>query len=234
MQPVPNYDYYSEWDKFNVDEELERLDAEEKKSAQKVVSPQFNCWELREHQSSNLISECQYLEVQFSRQVELHQAHITEIVASAPIPAGGGKTERERRALATREKEKGNEAFKAKEYKEAIVYYTRSLELCEDATVFANRAATDIKLMKWTEAEVDCDACLRLQPGNLKALFRRGVARIALGRCEEAVADLEEVALARSSHADMNPRIDAKRHLGQFVRGRFSRTILQTVKRRRS
>jgi hypothetical protein len=36
MQPVPNYDYYSEWDKFNVDEELERLDAEEKKSAQKV------------------------------------------------------------------------------------------------------------------------------------------------------------------------------------------------------
>ena len=43
MQPVPNYDYYSEWDKFNVDEELERLDAEEKKSAQKVVSPRFNC-----------------------------------------------------------------------------------------------------------------------------------------------------------------------------------------------
>ena len=36
MQPVPNYDYYSEWDKFNVDEELARLDAEEKKSAQKV------------------------------------------------------------------------------------------------------------------------------------------------------------------------------------------------------
>ncbi len=42
MQPVPNYDYYSEWDKFNVDEELERLDAEEKKSAQKVSEyPQY-------------------------------------------------------------------------------------------------------------------------------------------------------------------------------------------------
>jgi hypothetical protein len=35
--------------------------------------------------------------------------------------AAGGKSERERRALATREKEKGNEAFKAKEYKEAVV-----------------------------------------------------------------------------------------------------------------
>ena len=37
------------------------------------------------------------------------------------LQAAGGKSERERRALATREKEKGNEAFKAKEYKEAVV-----------------------------------------------------------------------------------------------------------------
>jgi hypothetical protein len=35
-----------------------------------------------------------------------------------------------------------------------------------------------------------------MQPGNLKALFRRGVARNALGRCEDAVVDLEEVPLS--------------------------------------
>ena len=35
-----------------------------------------------------------------------------------------------------------------------------------------------------------------MQPSNLKALFRRGVARNALGRCEDAVVDLEEVPLS--------------------------------------
>ena len=42
------------------------------------------------------------------------------------LQAAGGKSERERRALATREKDKGNEAFKAKEYKEAVVCALRN------------------------------------------------------------------------------------------------------------
>lgn len=40
-----------------------------------------------------------------------------------------------------REKDKGNEAFKAMDYKEAIVYYTNSLEYSPIAASYNNRAA---------------------------------------------------------------------------------------------
>jgi hypothetical protein len=35
-------------------------------------------------------------------------------------------TEQEKGLVANREKDKGNEAFKANDYEEAVVYYTRS------------------------------------------------------------------------------------------------------------
>lgn len=39
----------------------------------------------------------------------------------------------------------------------------------------------------WSEAEADCTAALQLEPGNVKALVRRGAARLELGNAEGAV-----------------------------------------------
>ena len=50
-------------------------------------------------------------------------------------------TEEERVFRATKEKEKGNEAYRAQDYEEAIVYYTNSLMLQPTAASFNNRAA---------------------------------------------------------------------------------------------
>jgi hypothetical protein len=43
---------------------------------------------------------------------------------------------------ADKEKCKGNEAFAAGSYEEALVYYTRSIQLMPNAAAFNNRALT--------------------------------------------------------------------------------------------
>ena len=52
-----------------------------------------------------------------------------------------GITEQERAFRAVREKDKGNDAFRIGDYKESLVYYTRSLTLQPTAAAFNNRAA---------------------------------------------------------------------------------------------
>lgn len=56
----------------------------------------------------------------------------------------------ERQLRAVREKEKGNEAFNAKDYEEAIVYYTNSLSYEPMAASYNNRAAAGkLYVMTW-------------------------------------------------------------------------------------
>ncbi|CAJ1348759.1 unnamed protein product [Effrenium voratum] len=60
--------------------------------------------------------------------------------------------------------------------------------LCE-----LNAAACLLKLEKWRDAEAVCNAILRANPANEKALFRRGKALLALGDSARASADLRKV-----------------------------------------
>ncbi|KAL5035511.1 hypothetical protein BDV3_005417 [Batrachochytrium dendrobatidis] len=90
------------------------------------------------------------------------------------------------------EKEKGNEYFKRKNFKRAVQCYTKSIELNPADTVpIINRAMAHIKLFNWVKAESDCSLGLEIQPKNVKALWRRGIARRELGKFELALQDLE-------------------------------------------
>lgn len=106
-----------------------------------------------------------------------------------------GAPARERRWAAAREKEKGNELFKAREYRSAIEAYDVSIAL--DATTpapFANRAAAYMKLRRWSDAARDCDAALALDPENFKALLRRGACVLEANEedaASRALADFE-------------------------------------------
>ncbi|OBZ71398.1 RNA polymerase II-associated protein 3 [Grifola frondosa] len=93
-------------------------------------------------------------------------------------------------STAQEEKDKGNAAFKAGDFPTAIGHYTAAI-LADPAnpTFPLNRAAAYLKLGKNEDAERDCDAVLKLDRANVKALFRRGQARAALQKLREAEAD---------------------------------------------
>ena len=75
------------------------------------------------------------------------------------------------RAWATQERIKGNEAYKVRDYKQALKKYDSALELDEsDAEAFGNRAAVQMQLKQWTKAEADCSLALRLRPECLHHL----------------------------------------------------------------
>ncbi|KAG6815326.1 hypothetical protein H0H87_002938 [Tephrocybe sp. NHM501043] len=89
------------------------------------------------------------------------------------------------------EKEKGNAAFKAGDFPTAIGHYSAAIIADgEDYTFPLNRAAAYLKLGKNEDAERDCTTVLELSALNAKALFRRGQARFALEKLEEASTDL--------------------------------------------
>ena len=104
----------------------------------------------------------------------------------------------------------GNAAFKAGDYPAAIGHYTTAiLADRNDSTYPLNRAAAYLKLGKCVpilnpkinkiqhlvltlvvhrneDAERDCSTVLDLGKNNVKGLFRRGQARVALGKLLDA------------------------------------------------
>lgn len=98
------------------------------------------------------------------------------------IPADAGA----RHALAMREKDKGNECYRAGDLDEAAVYYSRSLTVDEIAATRNNRAMVYIKLKKFRPALEDTERVLAVEPQNVKALVRKASALVGLGQKAEA------------------------------------------------
>jgi tetratricopeptide (TPR) repeat protein len=89
--------------------------------------------------------------------------------------------ELERKKTAEDERLKGNEFMKTKEFSEAVACYSKSIEIDpEQPFTFANRAMAFLKLKEYKRAIEDADVALRLKPGYLKAVHRRGKAYLAL------------------------------------------------------
>jgi len=94
-------------------------------------------------------------------------------------------------------KEEGNEAFKIGKIPQAIEAYTRALNLSTDsaekATIYSNRAACYVQLYEPSKVVSDCSECLNIQPNNVKALIRRGLAYESLEKYKLALEDLQKV-----------------------------------------
>ncbi|XP_074842966.1 sperm-associated antigen 1 isoform X1 [Carettochelys insculpta] len=104
-----------------------------------------------------------------------------------------GMTRKEKKFIANREKEKGNEAFATGDYKEAVTYYTRSISVLPTVAAYNNRAQAEIKLQNWHNAFQDCEKVLNLEPGNLKALMRHATVHKHLQNFQAAKEDLTKV-----------------------------------------
>uniref|UniRef100_A0A452F694 Sperm-associated antigen 1 n=1 Tax=Capra hircus TaxID=9925 RepID=A0A452F694_CAPHI len=134
--------------------------------------------------------ECAKLDEDKERTVINNKSHLSKIETRLDT---AGLTEKEKDFLATREKEKGNEAFKSGDYEEAVKYYTRSLSVLPTVAAYNNRAQAEIKLQNWNSAFQDCEKVLELEPGNLKALLRRATTYKHQNKFQEAIEDLNKV-----------------------------------------
>ncbi|GMJ12920.1 ARABIDOPSIS THALIANA TRANSLOCON AT THE OUTER MEMBRANE OF CHLOROPLASTS 64-V, outer membrane 64 [Hibiscus trionum] len=89
-------------------------------------------------------------------------------------------------------KEKGNAAFKGKQWNKAVNYYTEAIKLNgTNATYYNNRAAAYLELGCFQQAEEDCNKAISLDKKNVKAYLRRGTARESLLCYKEALQDFK-------------------------------------------
>ncbi|CAJ1061454.1 sperm-associated antigen 1 [Xyrichtys novacula] len=102
-------------------------------------------------------------------------------------------SQQEKLLLADHEKDKGNEAFRANDYEEAVVYYSRSLSIVPTVAALNNRAQAEIYLKHWQNAMRDCQEVLKLEPGNVKALLRRATVYYHMDKFQLAAEDLRLV-----------------------------------------
>ena len=70
------------------------------------------------------------------------------------------------------------------------------------AALKLNRAMCHLKLEKWADADKDCREVLEKDPANLKALFRRGKAKLALDDWVEAKALFKKALAIDASNKD--------------------------------
>ncbi|XP_044905830.1 sperm-associated antigen 1 isoform X2 [Felis catus] len=135
--------------------------------------------------------ECSKIDEDYKEKAVINnKSHLSKIETRIDT---AGLTEKEKTSLATREKEKGNEAFKSGDYEEAVMYYTRSISVLPNVVAYNNRAQAELKLQNWNSAFQDCEKVLELEPGNLKALLRRATTYKHQNKLQEAIEDLNKV-----------------------------------------
>ncbi|XP_068641600.1 outer envelope protein 64, mitochondrial [Aristolochia californica] len=89
-------------------------------------------------------------------------------------------------------KEKGNAAFKGRQWNKAVNFYTEAIKLnSTNATYHCNRAAAYLELGCFQQADADCTQALSLDKKNVKAYLRRGTAREMLLYYKEAAQDFK-------------------------------------------
>ncbi|NXY77364.1 TOM34 protein, partial [Glareola pratincola] len=90
-------------------------------------------------------------------------------------------------------KEEGNELVKKGNHKKAVEKYSESLQLSQECATYTNRALCYLTLKQYKEAAQDCTEALRLDPKNVKALYRRAQALKELKDYKSSIADIKSL-----------------------------------------
>ncbi|NWV22237.1 TOM34 protein, partial [Origma solitaria] len=90
-------------------------------------------------------------------------------------------------------KEEGNELVKKGNHKKAVEKYSESLKLNKECTTYTNRALCYLTLKRYKEAAQDCTEALKLDPKNVKALYRRAQALKELKDYKSSIADIKSL-----------------------------------------
>lgn len=86
-------------------------------------------------------------------------------------------------------KDKGNEFFKAGNYLKAAALYTQAIKQDpSNPTLYSNRAAAFLHLVKLTKALADAETTITLNPNWEKGYFRKGCVLEAMERYDDSLA----------------------------------------------
>ncbi|XP_042409717.1 outer envelope protein 64, mitochondrial-like [Zingiber officinale] len=119
------------------------------------------------------------------------QEQISVASNSGPIPYINGDMD-----AAELLKEKGNAAYKGKQWNKAASFYSEAIKLNDtNATYYCNRAAAYLELGCFQQAEADCSQAISLDKKNVKAYLRRGTAREMLLCYKEALQDFKHASV---------------------------------------
>lgn len=93
--------------------------------------------------------------------------------------------------VATNFKNQGNDCYKLKDYKNAIEFYTKGIDVeCGvdsiNASLYSNRAACNLELRNYRRCIEDCKKVLLIDEKNIKACYRSGKALFLVDRYDEA------------------------------------------------
>ncbi|EOR04963.1 Hsp70/Hsp90 co-chaperone CNS1 [Wallemia ichthyophaga EXF-994] len=102
-------------------------------------------------------------------------------------------------------KEQANDYFKGKRFKEAIQFYTQSINANPSdksllESLYSNRAASNLELQNFGQTLKDTAQVLQINPRNTKALYRAARALNALERFDEATDAANHVLLLDSEN----------------------------------
>jgi stress-induced-phosphoprotein 1 len=85
----------------------------------------------------------------------------------------------------------GNDAFTAKQYREALRLYSEALKLdSHNAALYSNKSACYASLQLWDESAKEARQSVSIDPNFIKAYGRLATAEIELGQYDAALTTL--------------------------------------------
>ncbi|KAH8093931.1 phosphoprotein phosphatase [Cristinia sonorae] len=114
------------------------------------------------------------------------------------------------KAEAAKVKGEANTAFKEHDFNKAVSLYSKAIELNpKDATIWANRAFTRIKLEEHGYALKDANMAIQLDPKYSKAYYRRATCYLQTMRYKQAIADFKKVLQLEPKNDLVRSQLDA-------------------------
>ncbi|KAH8294920.1 hypothetical protein KR018_004338 [Drosophila ironensis] len=202
---------YRKWDKYDPDEEILRMDLSEERTKEQAEA-HLSTYQKPESGDA-LMDEKKSL-------FERLQAHLKELSAL------------EKEQFAEKHRVRGNEFFRAKEYDNAIEEYNCAILYDPDnaAKSYNNRAVTHMKLKHYLAAIADCEACLQLEPENVKACLRLADANYAQGRRRESHYMYERVLQLDPENASAKNSLEKLNgQLGELAPSNATRLVIEEL-----
>ncbi|KAJ4755638.1 Glutamyl-tRNA(Gln) amidotransferase subunit A [Rhynchospora pubera] len=113
-------------------------------------------------------------------------------------------------------KEKGNIAYREKQWQKAASLYSEAIKLNgKKAAYYSNRAAAYLELGSYRQAETDCSNAINLEPKNVKAYLRRGTAREMLGYYKGAIDDFQYALVLEPTNKTANLAVNRLKKIFQ-------------------